>query len=233
VSTVALELVGAPSALADRAAGLVADHLRGAVAERGTATVAFSGGHTPAAMLSALTAHDLPWRHIHVFQVDERVVANSHLERNLGMLRSRLLAHVPVPASHVHPMPVADADLEAAASRYAAVLARVCGEPAVLDLVHLGLGGDGHTASLVPNDPVLAVGDRDVAPTGLYQGTRRLTLTYPAINRARHRLWLVSGRDKAEALGRLTRADPAIPAAGVSQDDTTVLTDVNPAGSGG
>ena len=121
MSTVALELVGAPSALADRAAGLVADHLRGAVAERGTATVAFSGGHTPAAMLSALTAHDLPWRHIHVFQADERVVANSHLERNLAMLRSRLLAHVPVPASHVHPMPVADADLEAATSRYAAV----------------------------------------------------------------------------------------------------------------
>ncbi len=122
-------------------------------------------------------------------------------------------------------MPVESADLDEAAARYAQTLVDIAGSPPVLDLVHLGLGPDGHTASLVPGDPVLDVTDADVALTGLYQGRRRMTLTYPALNRARRVLWLITGEDKAAMLVRLRRGDPAIPAGRVRQDHAVVLAD--------
>ena len=122
-------------------------------------------------------------------------------------------------------MPVESADLDEAAARYAQTLVDVAGSPPVLDLVHLGLGSDGHTASLVPGDPVLDVTDADVALTGVYQGRRRMTLTYPVLNRARRVLWLITGEDKAAMLVRLRRGDPAIPAGRVRQDHAVVLAD--------
>src|SRR5258705_7493126 len=115
-------------------------------------------------------------------------------------------------------MPVEAPDLEAAASRYAETLWAIAGSPPVFDLVHLGLGADGHTASLVPGDPVLDVTDADVAVTRPYQGRRRMTLTFPIINRSRRVLWLVTGREKAGALVRLRNRDPSIPASCVRQD---------------
>jgi 6-phosphogluconolactonase len=122
-------------------------------------------------------------------------------------------------------MPVEEPDLHAAAAQYAQILGKIAGAAPVLDVAHLGLGPDGHTASLVPGDPVLDVVDVDVAPTGVYQGRRRLTLTYPVINRARRILWLVTGESKADMLRRLRDADPTIPAGRVRQDHATVLAD--------
>lgn len=214
------------AALPQRAAARVAEAADRAVAERGRFAVAFSGGRTPGGMFAALAELDLPWAQTHVCQVDERAAPDGHPERNATMLRSQLLDHVPLPAAQVHLMPAGDADLEAAARAYAAELSDVCGDPPVLDLVHLGLGADGHTASLVPGDPVVDVADRDVAATGVYQGRRRLTLTFPALNRARRILWLVSGADRAEALAALAAGDPAIPAGRVARSQAEVLTDL-------
>lgn len=224
-----VDVVARSGDLSRRAAGVVAEQLRRAVARRGLATAAFSGGSTPAAMLAALARLDVPWPRVHVFQADERAVPDSHPDRNLGLLRTWLLTRGSLPVANLHPMPVADADLDAAAARYAATLREVCGDPAVLDVVHLGLGADGHTASLVPGDPVLEVADRDVAATGVYGGHRRLTLTYPALDRARCRVWLVAGADKAPALGRLVEGDRDVPAGRVARTNAVVLTDVTPA----
>lgn len=219
--------------LSQRAAERVAETAHRAVAERGRFAVAFSGGRTPGDMFAALAELDVPWDRTHVCQVDERAAPDGHPDRNATMLRSHLLVHVPVPASHVHLMPAADADLDAAAARYAAELCDVCGDPPVLDLVHLGLGADGHTASLVPGDPVLDATDREVAATGEYDGRRRLTLTFPVLNRARQILWLVSGADRAEALAALVAGDPAIPAGRVARARAELLTDLELRAAGG
>ena len=165
-----------------------------AVAERGRFVVAFSGGHTPWLMLRALADEDVPWDSVHIVQVDERAAPSGDRDRNFTHLRSSLLDHAPVPPGHVHAMPVEEPDLAAAAAQYARTLQSLAGSPSVLDLVHLGLGPDGHTASLVPGDPVLEVTNADVAVTGVYQGRRRMTMTYPILNRARRILWLVTGR---------------------------------------
>jgi 6-phosphogluconolactonase len=127
-------------------------------------------------------------------------------------------------------MPVAVADLDEAAARYTRTLSDTAGSPPILDLVHLGLGADGHTASLVPGDPVLEVTDAEVALTGVYQGRRRMTLTYPALDRARRVLWLITGADKADMLPRLRHGDRAIPAGRVRQDHAMVLADRAAAG---
>ena len=109
--------------------------------------------------------------------------------------------------------------------RYALTLREIAGSPPVLDLVHLGLGPDGHTASLVPGDAVLDVTDADVALTGVYQGRRRMTLTYPILNRSRRILWLVTGSEKAGMLVRLRDGDLSIPAGRVRRDQALVLAD--------
>ena len=213
-------------AVAREAAAFIAAEARAAVAERGRFAIAVSGGHTPWVMLRALAAErDVPWNGVHVFQVDERVAPAGDPDRNLTHLRESLLARVPLPPAQVHAMPVEEADLDAAAARYAATLRAVAGSPPVLDLVHLGLGPDGHTASLVPGDPVLGVKDADVSLAGPYQGRRRMTLTYPVIDRARRVLWVVTGAEKASMLARLVRADPAIPGGRVEQGRALVLAD--------
>jgi 6-phosphogluconolactonase len=217
-------------AVAGKAAAIIAAEARTAVSARGRFVVAFSGGHTPWLMLRALAVEKVPWESVHVVQVDERVAPAGHADRNLTHLRETLLDHAPLPPDRVHAMPVEALDLQSAAEQYSVTLQAIAGSPAVLDLVHLGLGPDGHTASLVPNDPVLDVADKDVALTGIYQGRRRITLTYPVLNRARRILWLVSGSDKAEMLVRLRDGDPSIPAGRVQQGQAMVLADRAAAG---
>jgi len=212
-------------AVARDAATLIAGEARAAVAERGQFLLAVSGGRTPWQMLRALAAEDVPWQAVHVFQVDERVAPAGDADRNLTHLLESLLERAQIAAEHIHAMPVEEAGLETAARGYASTLERIAGSPPVLDLVHLGLGPDGHTASLVPGDPVLAVADRDVALSGRYQGRRRMTLTYPILDRSRRVLWLVTGGDKAAMLARLLAADPAIPAGRVHQGRALLLAD--------
>jgi 6-phosphogluconolactonase len=197
---------------ARRAASGIARALRTAITARGQATLAVSGGSTPGDLLEALAAETLPWDRVHLLQVDERIAPAGHLDRNLELLRRRLLAHRPLAGDQVHPMPVEDPDPGAAAARYARTLSQLAGEPPVLDVVQLGLGTDGHIASLLPDDPALEVVDRDVAVTRSYGGWRRLTLTVPAIARARSIVWLVAGAEKRAAVTRLLAGDPAIPA---------------------
>jgi len=213
------------AATARAAASFVAECARRAVSERGRCLAAFSGGSSPRAMLGALVAEDIPWRDLHIFQVDERSAPHGHGDRNLTQLEEALLGTTPLASDQLHGMPVEDGDLEAAAERYAGELAEFGGSPPVLDLVHLGLGDDGHTASLVPGDPGLDVIDRDVAVSGDYRGYRRMTLTFPMLDRARQRLWLVTGAGKAEMLARLCAGDTGIPAGCVNAENAVVFTD--------
>jgi 6-phosphogluconolactonase len=219
------------AAVAIEAARVIAEEGRGAVAARGRFIMAVSGGHTPWQMLRALAQEDLPWKSVHLAQVDERVAPAGDPDRNLTHLRDSLLAHAPLPPENVCAMPVDSPDLEAAASQYAIELQEIAGAPPVLDLIHLGLGPDGHTASLVPGDPVLDVTDADVALTQPYQGRRRMTLTLPVLNRARRILWVVTGAEKAGMLKRLCDGDVSIPAGFVRRDHALVLADRATAGS--
>ena len=220
-----LEVLADAESVARHAAEIIAGEARAAVEARGRFTVAVSGGRTPWVMLRALSALDVPWQNVHVLQVDERIAPAGHADRNLTHMRESLLPQAQHGPEHIHAMPVESADLDEAVARYAQTLVDIAGSPPVLDLVHLGLGADGHTASLVPGDPVLDVTDADVALTGPYQGRRRMTLTYPALNRARRVLWLITGEDKAAMLVRLRRGDRAIPAGRVRQDHAVVLAD--------
>jgi 6-phosphogluconolactonase len=223
-----VEVFADAESVARQAAALIAAEARAAVAARGRFVIAVSGGHTPWVMLRALTAEEVPWQSVYVAQVDERVAPAGDPDRNLTHLSESL--HAPLRLEQILAMPVESPDLEAAATRYAATLREIAGSPPVLDLVHLGLGPDGHTASLVPGDPVLDVKSADVALTGTYQGRRRMTLTYPIINRSRQILWLVTGSEKVEMLGRLRKGDPSIPAGRVRQDQAVVFADKAAAG---
>lgn len=213
------------AAVAAAAAKVIAEEGRGAVAARGRFSLAVSGGQTPWQMLRALARERLTWDNVYVVQVDERVAPAGSPERNLTGLRDNLLAHVPLPPENVCAMPVDSPDLAAAARQHALSLREIAGAPPVLDLVHLGLGPDGHTASLVPGDPVLEVTDEDVALTRPYQGRQRMTLTFPVLNRARHILWVVTGADKAGMLLCLREGDVTIPAGFVRRDQALVLAD--------
>jgi len=224
------EVLADAESVARRAAALIAADARSATALRGRFVMAVSGGHTPWIMLRALAGETVPWQAVHIVQVDERVAPAGDPDRNLTHLQASLLDAVPLRPQQIHAMLVESSDLEAAAKQYAQTLNEIAGSPAVLDLVHLGLGPDGHTASLVPGDPVLEVTNSDVSLTGIYQGRRRMTLTYPVINRARHILWVVTGAEKAEMLTRLRNADASIPAGRVSSEDAMVLADSAAAG---
>jgi 6-phosphogluconolactonase len=215
-----LEILRNPDAVAERGAELVAEEARAAITDHGRFSFAVSGGTTPWAMFGRLAGR-VPWERVTIYQVDERVAPEGDPERNLTHLRASL---PPGTAADIRAMSVGAHDLESAAADYAATL------PERLDLVHLGIGADGHTASLVPGDPVLEIIDGDVAVTGEYQGRRRMTLTYPALNRARRILWLVTGADKREALRRLLEGDPSIPAGRVDADRAVVVADAAAAG---
>jgi 6-phosphogluconolactonase len=211
--------------VARAAADIIAADARAAVAARGRFTLAVSGGHTPWVMLRALAGEDVPWQGVHIYQVDERVAPSGDPDRNFTHLQESLLQHAPLRPEQVHAMPVELPNLEEAAGQYAATLSQFAGARPILDLVHLGLGPDGHTASLVPGDRVLNVVDRDVAVTGIYQGRRRMTLTYPAIDRARRILWVVTGSEKVDMLRRLRKGDVSIPAGRVCRDQALLLAD--------
>lgn len=226
-----VEILIDADAVARKAAEIIAAEARATVAERGRFIMAVSGGRTPWKMLRALANEKVPWEGVRVVQVDERVAPPGDPDRNLSHLRESLLEHTPLRPEHVFAMPVESPDLDAAAIRYATTLKEVAGSPPVLDLAHLGLGPDGHTASLVPGDPVLNVTDSDVALTGVYQGRRRMTLTYPILNRARRVLWLVTGNDKVDALARLREADMSIPGSRINRDRAVVLADQAAAGA--
>jgi 6-phosphogluconolactonase len=225
-SELSVEVLETVDAVANRAAQAIAALAKEAIEARGRFLFAVSGGHTPWMMLRALAGAQIPWPAVRVFQVDERAAPEGDADRNLTHLKDSLLEHAPLGPEQILAMPVEAEDLDRAAAEYAQTLQRECGSPAVLDLVHLGLGPDGHTASLVPGDPVLKVYDKDVAVTGLYQGRRRMTLTYPAINRARQVLWVVTGAEKVQMLDRLLHGDAGIPAGRVGRENSLVLADV-------
>jgi 6-phosphogluconolactonase len=203
-----------------RAAELVAE----AAAARAPASWAISGGEGPGPMFRALGELDLPWDAIGTWQVDERVAPPGDPARNRTLQEREL---PPAALAGIRWMPVEDGDLEAGAARYGATV------PDRLDVVHLGLGPDGHTASLVPDDPVLDIGDRTVSVTDAYRGHRRMTLTYPGLARADRAVWLVTGEDKRDALGRLLAGDRAIPAGRVDIADQVVVADVAASGDAG
>jgi 6-phosphogluconolactonase len=220
-----IEVHSDAGAAARAGAKFIAAQAREAVAARGRFVMAVSGGHVPWQMFRILANEKIPWQDVHVVQVDERAAPAGDQDRNLTHLRESLLSQVPLLPGQFHAMPVEENDLEAAAASYANLLRQIAGSPPVLDLVHLGLGPDGHTASLVPGDPVVDVTDRDVAVTGVYQKRRRLTLTYPILNRARCILWLVTGPEKAEILQRLVSDDESIPAGRIQRNMAVVLAD--------
>jgi 6-phosphogluconolactonase len=220
-----IEVLDTADSVAQRAAAIIAEEARLAAAARGRFILAVSGGHTPWVMLRALATADVPWPAIQIVQVDERVAPAGDPDRNLTHLRESLLDHAPLSGGQIHAMPVESADLETAARQYAAKLEQIAGSPPVLDLVHLGLGPDGHTASLVPGDAVLDIEDTDVAVTGVYQGRRRMTLTYPIINRSRRVLFVVTGSEKAPILPRLLDGDESIPAGRVSRERALLIAD--------
>ena len=220
-----------PEAVAIRAAERIAQVARETVTERGRCALAFSGGTTPWRTLRALAGQDVPWDHLHLFQVDERVAPPGDPERNFFHLREALIDRIAIPSANVHPMPVDEEDLDAGARRYEAILRQFAGTPPVLDLVQLGLGEDGHTASLFPGDPSLQVVESDVAVSCFHKGRRRMTLTFPAIDRARCILWLVTGSGKTAALERLRAGDRSIPAGCVRTDRAVLLADMAAAGA--
>ena len=221
-----IEVLANPDSVAGRAAAFIAGEARAAVVARKRFVIALSGGHTPWIMLRALAGQDIPWSDVCVFQVDERFAPLGHVDRNLTHLRENLLEQSLLSPAQVYAMPIEDAEPESTADLYAAKLRAIAGSPPVLDLVHLGLGTDGHTASLVPGDPVLDVTEAAVALTGEYQGRRRMTLTYPVLNHARRILWVVTGSDKAAMLPRLRNGDATIAAGRVRQDNALLLADV-------
>jgi 6-phosphogluconolactonase len=212
VTTRTIETLPDTEAVFSRAAMFIADRVRSCVAERGVFSLALSGGRVQP-MLELLDREDLPWDAVDVFQVDERVAPHGHPDRNLTQIEAALTK------ARIHAMPVEDEDLMAAAARYDAEL------PERLDLVHLGLGQDGHTASLVPDCGALEVDDRDVAISREYNGRQRMTLTFPALDRAREVIWVVTGEEKAEPLAQVLAKDEEIPAGRVRSPVQYVFTD--------
>jgi 6-phosphogluconolactonase len=220
-----IEVFDDAGVVAKQAAMKIAAEARRVVAARGRFILAVSGGSTPWIMLRRLADEQLQWDKVHIAQVDERVAPKGDPDRNFTHLCQSLLERVPLLPGQIHPMPVESADLETSAKSYTLRLCEVAGLPPVLDLVHLGLGRDGHTASLVPGDPVLEVKDADVAVTGVYEERRRMTLTYPIINRCGLIMWVVTGSEKAEMLARLRDGDVSIPAGRIRRENALVLAD--------
>jgi 6-phosphogluconolactonase len=224
-----VEVVADGEALAERAVEVVLAASARAIDERGTFAWAVSGGTTPRRMLELLSERrDLDWSRTHLFQVDERIAPHGDPDRNASMLDQALLTenfHRHNTPAGIWLMPVADADVERAAKQYSELLDQRSGSPVVLDLIQLGMGSDGHTASLIPGDPILDIDDRDVAVSGVYQGRRRMSLTWPVLDRAKELLWVIGGESKRDAVRLFLDNDPSIPATLPTQARATVLLD--------
>ena len=225
-----MSVVASAAAAASFAADVLERACRDAIASRGRALVAVSGGTTPVAMLQAFARRDLPWQSVFMAQVDERCVPRDDPRRNLAALEQALVTDGPLARTNLLAVPVSpDESAAEIARRYGRELRDLANGPLTFDIVQLGLGDDGHTASLVPGDPVLAVLDADVASTQAYRGTERVTLTRPAIDRARERLWLVTGSSKAAALAALVAGAGDSPAVSIRRDTTSVVADLDAA----
>ncbi len=220
-----LQVLADALAAAREAATIIAATAGEAIRERGRFILAVSGGQTPWLMLRSLAGLPVPWNKVYLAQVDERLAPAGDPDRNLTHIQEHLLSRVSLPPRQMLAMPVEAEDLAAAAVLYARTLQEVAGTPPVFDLVHLGLGADGHTASLIPGDPVLGVTHQDVALTRAYQGRPRMTLTYPILNRARTILWLVTGEEKAEMLMGLHHGDASIPAGLIRREEALIIAD--------
>ena len=211
--------------VAARAAAYLEQEIRDALTHQKSFSLAISGGRTPWEMLKILSKVDLPWQRINLFQVDERVAPDGHPDRNLTQLFQAIAGTAMVTQLRIFPMPVTAEDLDASAKEYAEVLDEIK-EGKGLDIIHLGLGSDGHTASLVPGDGVLEIQNRLVACTqNPYQGRIRMTLTYPLLNAAKQILWIVTGSEKKEMVQRMLQQDPSIPAGSIRQENALLLVD--------
>jgi len=219
------ELFPTADQVAAGAAAYLEHQIREALAHQPSYSLAISGGRTPWEMLKILSKADLPWNRVNLFQVDERVAPDGHADRNLTQLFQAIAGTPMVTQLRIFPMPVLAEDLEEGCREYTEVLDEVT-EGKGLDLIHLGLGSDGHTASLVPGDGVMEVQDRLVACTqNLYQGRIRMTLTYPLLNSAKQLLWIVTGSEKQEMIQRLLQQDPSIPAGSIRQENALLMVD--------
>lgn len=211
--------------VAKEAASFIADRIRENLSKKGFFTMAISGGRTPWEMIKELAAEDLPWEKVYLFQVDERIAPDGHQDRNLTQLFNTIQGTRLMTRLNIFPMPVIAEDLDQACEEYADYIKTIT-ETGKLDLIHLGMGADGHTASLIPGDEVLEVMDKNVAMTSTpYQGRNRMTLTYPLINQAEKILWIITGEEKAEMLERLLQQDPTIPAGRINQSNAIILTE--------
>ncbi len=216
-----------PSAdqVAEAAAAYIEQLIRETLAHKKSFSMAISGGRTPWEMLKILSKASLPWTRVNLFQVDERVAPDGNADRNLTQLFQVIEGSPLVTRLRIFPMPVTAEDLDVGSKEYAQLIHEIT-ESEGLDLIHLGLGSDGHTASLVPGDGVLEVNDRDVACTEqLYQGRIRMTLTYPLLNSAKRILWIVTGAEKQEMVQRLLKQDASIPAGAVNQTNSLLMVD--------
>lgn len=220
-----IQVLPTAEAAAERAAEWLRAEIGRATASRGRCLIALSGGRTPWRMLRSLRRLRVHWHGVEVFQVDERVVAASDERRNSRQIADLLIAPDALPSGAFHGMPIEHTPLSDGAADYARLLAERCGTPPVLDVVQLGVGADGHTASLIAGDPLMDDTTLDVGVSGVYQGVRRMTLTYRVLNAARHRLWLVTGADKSEALRALWDGDTATPAGRVAREAAFVFAD--------
>jgi 6-phosphogluconolactonase len=224
----ALEVLADAEAVAARAAQWLIERLREAIAVQGRAAFAASGGSTAARMCERAAAESLQWPNVDVFQVDERVAPAGHPDRNAVALRAAFARRCEADPQRFHWMPVEAADLQGGAASYATELRGLPNGDFTLDVAHLGMGADGHTASLFPGAPELA----EIAPvtvTAEHLGRRRMTLTLPVINRARHILWVVTGAPKRTALERLLRGDPTLVASSVRRSGAVIVADVEAA----
>lgn len=219
-----LHVQSSADAAARKAAQIIADLLNKALSSRPMATVAFSGGSTPNRMFQYLAQQQIDWSRVEIFQVDERIAPAGDPARNIAALQQHLLDHIDIPEQQVFTIPVEASDLDESLESYASQLKTAAGNPPHLDIVHLGLGDDGHTASLPPGDDVLNSG-RLVDICADFNGYRRITLTFPVLDQANSIVWLVAGADKALMLGRLLARDVEIPAGRVSQGRAILVSD--------
>jgi 6-phosphogluconolactonase len=217
-----IEILDDSEALATRTAQALAFAVRESLERSGQCSLALSGGRGPAAAFRKLASERVNFGAVDLFQVDERVVRRGHQHRNLTLIEAELLANIGGNKPRLFEMPV---DEHPDPEPYELQLKAVCGDPPVVDVVHLGLGPDGHVASLVPSDPVLYVRDHAVAMAGYYEGYRRMTLTYPTLDRAALCIFMVGGEEKAGALRKLARRDPEIPAGRLLAKQVLILAD--------